>query len=167
MSGGKNLDIYFQKAYRLLQPGGVFLNHGITLFQAPNIPQYQAKDSFVQQYIFPDSDSQHIAFVLDVAAKAGFEARDVESLREHYALTLRNWMTRYEAKKDEILKMLGPIGYRRWRIYLAGARWTFESGYNSIHQALLYKSVDGRGGPATTCRSIAMTGMWLADRKSA
>ena len=143
--GRENLDIYFEKAYRLLQPGGVFLNHGITLFQAPSVPQYEAKDSFVQQYIFPDGDSQHIAYVLDVVARAGFEVRDVESLREHYALTLRSWLTRYEAKKDEILKMLGPIGYRRWRIYLAGARWTFESGYNSIHQALLYKSVDGRG----------------------
>ncbi len=143
--GRENLGIYFDKAYRLLKPGGVFLNHGITLFQAPKVPQYQAKDSFVQQYVFPDGDSQHIAYVLDVAAKAGFEVRDVESLREHYALTLKNWLARYEAHESEILDMLGPIGYRRWRIYLAGARWVFESGYNSIHQALLYKSRAGKG----------------------
>ncbi len=143
--GRENLGLYFDKAYRLLQPGGVFLNHGITLFQAPKVAQYEAKDSFVQQYIFPDGDSQHIAYVLDVAAKAGFEVRDVESLREHYALTLKHWLRRYEAQEDTILDMLGPVGYRRWRIYLAGARWTFESGYNSIHQALLYKSRDGKG----------------------
>ena len=143
--GRENLGVYFDKAYRLLQPGGVFLNHGITLFQAPKVPQYQAKDSFVQQYIFPDGDSQHIAFVLDVAAKSGFEVRDVESLREHYALTLKNWLSRYERHESEIREMLGPIGYRRWRIYLAGARWVFESGYNSIHQALLYKTIDGKG----------------------
>ena len=146
--GRENLGIYFEKAFRLLKPGGVFLNHGITLFQAPKIPQYQAKDSFVQQYIFPDGDSQHIAYVLDVAAKAGFEVRDVESLREHYALTLKNWLARYEAQEKEIRDMLGPVGYRRWRIYLAGARWVFESGYNSIHQALLYKSVNGAGARA-------------------
>ncbi len=143
--GRQNLAIYFEKAHRLLKPGGVFLNHGITLFQAPKLPQYQAKDSFVQQYIFPDGDSQHIAYVLDVAAKEGFEVRDVESLREHYALTLKNWLERYEAHKETIREMLGPIGYRRWRIYLAGARWVFESGYNSIHQALLYKAIDGKG----------------------
>ncbi|MDE2747589.1 MAG: cyclopropane-fatty-acyl-phospholipid synthase [Chloroflexota bacterium] len=143
--GRENLAIYFEKAYRLLRHGGVFLNHGITLFQAPKIPQYQAKDSFVQQYIFPDGDSQHIAYVLDVAAKAGFEVRDVESLREHYALTLKNWLARYEAHEETILDMLGPVGYRRWRIYLTGARWVFESGYNSIHQALLYKTEDGKG----------------------
>ncbi len=142
--GRENLGVYFEKAYRLLKPGGVFLNHGITLFQAPQIPQYQAKDSFVQQYIFPDGDSQHIACVLDVAAKAQFEVRDVESLREHYALTLKNWLSRYEAHEKKILDMLGPVGYRRWRIYLAGARWAFESGYNSIHQALLYKTVNGK-----------------------
>ena len=143
--GRENLGVYFDKAYRLLKPGGVFLNHGITLFQAPKVPQYQAKDSFVQQYIFPDGDSQHIAYVLDVAANAGFEVRDVESLREHYALTLKHWLARYEAHADAILDMLGPVGYRRWRIYLAGARWVFESGYNSIHQALLYKSRAGKG----------------------
>ena len=146
--GRENLGVYFEKAFRCLKPGGVFLNHGITLFQAPKVPQYQAKDSFVQQYIFPDGDSQHIAYVLDVAAQAGFEVRDVESLREHYALTLKNWLARYEARRQTILDLLGEIGYRRWRIYLAGARWAFESGYNSIHQALLYKSVGGQGASA-------------------
>ena len=146
--GRENLPVYFEKAFRCLKPGGVFLNHGITLFQAPRVPQYQAKDSFVQQYIFPDGDSQHIAYVLDVAAQAGFEVRDVESLREHYALTLKNWLARFEAHANAIRDMLGDIGYRRWRIYLAGARWAFESGYNSIHQALLYKSVAGKGASA-------------------
>ena len=142
--GRENLGIYFEKAYRLLKPGGVFLNHGITLLSAPFESLYEAKDSFVQQYVFPDGDSQPIQYVLDVAAKANFEARDVESLREHYALTLKNWLQRYEAHTDTILDMMGPQGYRQWRIYLAGARWVFESGYNSIHQALLYKSLDGR-----------------------
>ena len=142
--GRENLGIYFEKAYRLLKPGGVFLNHGITLLSAPFESLYEAKDSFVQQYVFPDGDSQPIQYVLDVAAKANFEVRDVESLREHYALTLKNWLERYEAHTDTILDMMGPQGYRQWRIYLAGARWVFESGYNSIHQALLYKSLDGR-----------------------
>ena len=146
--GRENLPIYFQKAFRCLKPGGVFLNHGITLFQAPKLPAYQAKDSFIQQYIFPDGDSQHIAYVLDVAAQAGFEVRDVESLREHYALTLKNWLARYETQAKAIRAMLGDIGYRRWRIYLAGARWAFESGYNSIHQVLLYKAVAGQGASA-------------------
>ena len=142
--GRENLGIYFEKAYRLLKPGGVFLNHGITLLNAPFEALYEAKDSFVQQYVFPDGDSQPIAYVLDVAAKAKFECRDVESLREHYALTLKKWLERYEAQEQTILDMLGATGYRQWRIYLAGARWVFESGYNSIHQALLYKSLDGK-----------------------
>ena len=141
--GRENLGIYFEKAYRLLKPGGVFLNHGITLLSAPLESLYEPKDSFVQQYVFPDGDSQPIAYVLDVAAKANFEVRDVESLREHYALTLKHWLARYEAHSQTILDMMGPQGYRQWRIYLAGARWVFESGYNSIHQALLYKSIDG------------------------
>lgn len=143
--GRENLGIYFEKAYRLLRPGGVFLNHGITLLNAPfEEDNGSAKDSFVQQYIFPDGDSQPIAYILDIAAKARFEVRDLESLREHYALTLKCWLERYEAHKQTILEMMGPIGYRQWRIYLAGARWAFEAGLNSVFQALLYKSVDGR-----------------------
>ena len=143
--GRENLGIYFEKAYRLLRPGGVFLNHGITLLNAPFEPiGGSAKDSFVQQYIFPDGDSQPIAYILDIAAKAQFEVRDLESLREHYALTLKRWLERYEAHEETILKMMGTIGYRQWRIYLAGARWAFEAGLNSVFQALLYKSVDGK-----------------------
>ena len=142
--GRENLGVYFEKAYRLLKPGGVFLNHGITLLSAPFEALYEAQDSFVQQYVFPDGDSQPIAYMLDVAAKANFECRDVESLREHYALTLKHWLARYEEHEQTILDMMGPVGYRQWRIYLAGARWVFESGYNSIHQALLYKSHDGK-----------------------
>ena len=143
--GRENLGIYFEKAYRLLRPGGVFLNHGITLLNAPfEEDGGSVKDSFVQQYIFPDGDSQPIAYILDIAAKARFEVRDLESLREHYALTLKCWLERYEAHKQTILEMMGPIGYRQWRIYLAGARWAFEAGLNSVFQALLYKSVDGR-----------------------
>ena len=141
--GRENLGIYFEKAYRLLRPGGVFLNHGITLLHAPFEPLGKAHDSFIQQYVFPDGDSQPIAYILNIAAEKQFEVRDLESLREHYALTLKKWLERYEAHESTILEMLGPTGYRQWRIYLAGARWAFESGYNSIHQALLYKSING------------------------
>ena len=35
---------------------------------------------------------------------AGFEVRDVESLREHYALTLRHWVRRLEAGHAEALR---------------------------------------------------------------
>ena len=107
--GRENLGVYFEKAYRLLRHGGVFLNHGITLFQAPYLPNYQAKDSFVQQYIFPDGDSQHIAYVLDVAAKGPASRRAMSrGLREHYALTLKNWLARYEARKEKDSGHAGP-----------------------------------------------------------
>lgn len=142
--GRENLGIYFEKAYRLLRPGGVFLNHGITILNAPFEPfDGSVKESFIQQYIFPDGDSQPIAYILDIAAKAQFEVRDLESLREHYALTLKRWLERYEAHQQTIRDMLGNTGYRQWRIYLAGARWAFEAGLNSVFQALLYKSIDG------------------------
>lgn len=137
--GRDKLPVYFEKAFRLLRPGGVFLNHGITVPNRHFADFTGGNESFVQQYIFPDGDVQPISYVLTAAANAHFEIRDVENLREHYALTLKNWFTRYEANKSTILQMMGNVGYRQWRIYLAAARWLFEYGLHGIHQALLYK----------------------------
>lgn len=137
--GRKNLLVYFEQAYRLLRPGGVFLNHGITASRQSFTRLNASRNSFAQQYVFPDGDLQPLDYLLTEARKARFEIRDVENLREHYALTLKNWFERYEAQKQEVLKILGTVGYRQWRIYLAAARWMFEYGLAGLHQVLLYK----------------------------
>jgi cyclopropane-fatty-acyl-phospholipid synthase len=140
--GPQNMRLYFEKVHRLLRPGGVFLNHGITV-RAEHYTGFNRKsDSFVQQYIFPDGDIQPVTFALEAAEQAHFEIRDVENLREHYALTLQRWFERYEANKQTILDMMGQTNYRLWRIYLAGARWLFVSEFHSVHQSLLYKLDD-------------------------
>jgi cyclopropane-fatty-acyl-phospholipid synthase len=141
--GRDQLSTYFEKAYRLLRPGGVFLNHGITVVESHDPFFMRARDSFLQQYIFPDGDLQSIGFILEAASRARFEIRDVEDLREHYALTLKCWYERLEAHKQTVLNMMDKMGYRLWRIYLMWARWSFEYGNNGVHQTLLYKMNDG------------------------
>ena len=59
-------------------------------------PAAFSKTSFIDRYVFPDGEMQPMATVIDALERAGFEVRDVESLREHYALTLRAWLTNLE-----------------------------------------------------------------------
>ena len=78
--------------------------------------------------------------------QAGFEVRDVESLREHYVLTLRHWVQRLEARREEACSVTDEKTYRLWRLYLAGAAHKFRVGQNSVYQVLLSKTFNGESG---------------------
>jgi cyclopropane-fatty-acyl-phospholipid synthase len=141
--GEVRLPQYFYQAWRLLRPGGVFLNHGIarnTLAEPPSVP------SFSDRYVFPDGETVPIEVTLGIAAKAGFEIRDVESLREHYALTLRRWVSRLEAHHDEAVAATDETTYRIWRLFMAGSAYGFTKGALNVYQALLAKPDEGRSG---------------------
>jgi cyclopropane-fatty-acyl-phospholipid synthase len=101
--------------------GGVFLNHGIAASAA-----FQRKGpSFVDKYVFPDGELVPINVTLRAAESAGFEVRDLESLREHYVLTLRHWLRRLAAKADEARRIVGDFKYRIWRLTWRGRRTDF------------------------------------------
>ncbi len=141
--GESRLQEYFQLACRLLRPGGVFLNHGIA--SNPGFPLLPGP-SFSDHYIFPDGELLPIGTTLRAAEASGFEVRDVESLREHYVLTLRHWVRRLEARREEACSVTDEKTYRLWRLYLAGAAHKFRVGQNSIYQVLLSKTFDGETG---------------------
>jgi cyclopropane-fatty-acyl-phospholipid synthase len=128
------LPAYFQKASRLLRRGGVFLNHGIASRAADVI---QRGPSFSDTYVFPDGELVPISTTLRAAEEAGFEVRDVESLREHYALTLRHWVRRLEAGHVEALRHVDEPTYRVWRLYMSGSAHGFASRRLNVYQALL------------------------------
>jgi len=141
--GKSRLQEYFHGAFRLLRPGGVFLNHGIACNPAfPPIPG----SSFSDHYIFPDGELLPLGTTLSVAERSGFEVRDVESLREHYVLTLRHWLRRLETRREEACSVTDEKTYRLWRLYLAGAAHKFRVGQNSVYQLLLSKTSDGESG---------------------
>ncbi len=141
--GEAELPAYFARAGRLLRPGGVFLNHGIA--RPVDRPARRGK-SFLQSYVFPDGELSPISATLHAAESAGFEVRDVESLREHYALTLRHWLRRLEANRDAARRAADEVTYRVWRLYMAGSAYGFEQGRLSVYQALLAKPERGRSG---------------------
>jgi cyclopropane-fatty-acyl-phospholipid synthase len=139
--GAVQLPEYFRRIYGLLKPGGVFLNHHITRSAIRPVPVWR---DFVRKYVFPDGELEPICDVLVQAEQAGFELRDVESFREHYALTLREWVRRLEAAHDEAVKLTDEVAYRVMRIYMVGAAFGFDMGGYGLYQSVLSKPDDGR-----------------------
>jgi cyclopropane-fatty-acyl-phospholipid synthase len=147
--GHQNLGRYFSQVSELLKPGGLFLNHGIGLGA---VPRQNKGDSFIEHYVFPDSDLPPISQVLEAAEEAKWEVRDVESLREHYALTLRHWVRNLEAHHQEALRTVDETAYRIWRLYMAGSAYGFDRAHLSIYQTLLAKPTPGGNSVAPMTR---------------
>ncbi|MFL5339852.1 MAG: class I SAM-dependent methyltransferase [Gemmataceae bacterium] len=138
--GAARLPDYFRQAFKLLKPGGVFLNHGIARGGlAPRIP----RPNFVDKYVFPDGQLEAISTTLRIAEQAGFEVRDVESLRDHYIRTLRFWVSRLEANAEEARKLTNDAAYRIWRLYMSGSVYGFKVGRFNLYQSLLLKPTPG------------------------
>jgi len=151
------LPTYFRHAFRMLAPGGLFLNHGIVASGAPVRPltRWLARrtrrwTSFIDAHVFPDGELVSPADMLAPAVHAGFEVRDVENLREHYACTLRHWVRRLEACHDDVVPLVGEATYRVWRAYMAGSAHAFASGQLGVIQTLLAKR-DAAGGVPLPC----------------
>ena len=98
----------------------------------------------MQGYVFPDGELVWISEMLRSAERCGFEVRDVEGLREHYALTLRNWIANLVASYEQAVAMKDERTYRTWRLYMSASAQGFESGGINVYQALLSKSEGGR-----------------------
>jgi cyclopropane-fatty-acyl-phospholipid synthase len=136
------LPVYFQKAWKLLKSGGVFLNHGI----AQNVHVPYQDSNFNDRYVFPDGELVPINVTLREAEKAGFEIRDVESLREHYAQTLRQWVRRLEKNHETALQYVDEATYRVWRLFMSGSAHGFETGRLNLYQILLVKAPEQPSG---------------------
>ncbi len=150
--GVNNLPTYFAALYRALRPGGLLLNHGIvSVSEARPKSRWDflekriwKRDAFLDQYVFPDGRLGPLSAVIAGAERVGFETRDVESLREHYALTLRAWLARLMRHRDEAIALTDERTFRIWRVYMAGSAFAFATGQLNIVQTLLSKP-DGAG----------------------
>jgi cyclopropane-fatty-acyl-phospholipid synthase len=147
--GAAQLPTYFRTLAALLRPGGAFLDHGIATLEPeePRVVRLLKRGGrFVQRYVFPDSELPPVHARARAAFAERLELRDVESLREHYALTLRRWLSRLERRREEAIGAAGEEVYRIWRLYLAGSAADFEKATLGIYQELYVKPVDGRSG---------------------
>jgi cyclopropane-fatty-acyl-phospholipid synthase len=151
---------YFATAYRVLEPGGLFLNHfivsNVTARRKSGVREavmrrLWRRDEFIDKYVFPDGRLVALGSPILTGERAGFETRDVESLREHYALTLRSWLRGLERRKSDAQRLVGERTYRIWKLYMTAAANGFSSGALNIVQCLLSKTgpAGGSGVPLT------------------
>ena len=134
--GRAQLPDYFAKIRRLLVPGGLLLNHGITAGGTKNTQLGSGLGDFIERYIFPGGELLHVSHVLEVTDEQGLEAVDVESLRPHYAKTLWAWSDALEAQLSAARALTSDTVVRAYRLYLAGSAMCFERGWLSLYQML-------------------------------
>lgn len=156
--GKAMLPTYSEELFRLLRPGGRLLNHAIS--RRPGPSDGFSRTSFIDRYVFPDGELEPMATMVEAMEEVGFEVRDVESLREHYALTLRAWVANLEASWDRAVELTSPGRARIWRLYMAGSALGFEANRLGVNQVLAVRP-DPRGGsrmPLTRASLLAPAG---------
>lgn len=152
--GKTHIAEYFSTLSSLLTPGGRVLNHAISAVGGSKI----GRRTFMYRYVFPDGELLDIGDTVLAMEDAGFEVRDVESLREHYALTLRQWVANLEEHWDEAVALVGPGRSRVWRLYMAASAVGFEDGGLAVHQVLGVRAgSDGTSGMPPTRDAWATT----------
>ncbi|MFE7240589.1 class I SAM-dependent methyltransferase [Streptomyces sp. NPDC057582] len=132
---------YADALYALLKPGGRLLNHQIARRPERDESAYHV-DEFIDAYVFPDGELAPLGRTVATLEEAGFEARDVESIREHYALTLRRWVANLEKHWDRAVTMASPGRARVWRLYMAASALSFEHNKIGVNQILAVRPVD-------------------------
>ncbi|MEU9346614.1 cyclopropane-fatty-acyl-phospholipid synthase family protein [Streptomyces sp. NPDC048278] len=132
---------YAQELYRLLKPGGRLLNHQIARRPQHDESAYNV-DEFIDAYVFPDGELAPIGTTVTQLERAGFEVRDVESIREHYARTLRRWVANLEAEWPRAMRLTSPGRARVWRLYMAASALAFEHNRIGVNQVLAVRTPD-------------------------
>lgn len=139
--GLANLPTYLATVLRVLRPGGLFLNHGITHDEEGW--NKSVGTEFINRYVFPGGELDRVSNVQLGMERAGFEIHDVEGLRPHYALTLRHWVQRLETNREAAVREVGEAAYRVWRLYMAACAFGFESGHTGVYQILASRRCHG------------------------
>lgn len=130
---------YAAALHTLLAPEGRLLNHAISRRPGPPGDPKGDKTSFIDRYVFPDGELLPLSMMVDVLESAGFEVRDVQSLREHYADTLRVWVQNLEQHWDQAVRLSSAGRARVWRLYMAGSALGFASNRLGVNQVLAVK----------------------------
>ncbi|WP_218566314.1 SAM-dependent methyltransferase [Vallicoccus soli] len=139
--GKAQLGAYARHLHARLRPGGRLLNHCIMrpTTKGPSV----VKRGFINRYVFPDGELEGLGTVVGALQDHGLEVRHEEGLREHYALTLRDWGRNLDEHWDDAVAEIGEGKARVWRVYMAGSRLGFERGSIELHQVLCVKADRG------------------------
>ncbi|MFD3455320.1 class I SAM-dependent methyltransferase [Streptomyces sp. NPDC058691] len=150
---------YARVLHGLLRPGGRLLNHQIGRRPWEDEDAYHV-DEFIDRYVFPDGELAPVGATVSRLEDAGLEVRDVEAIREHYALTLREWVANLEAQWGEAVRLAGPGRARVWRLYMAASALAFEHNRIGVNQIVAVRPRDtgASGMPRTRAEWLGYGG---------
>ncbi|CAM3230192.1 cyclopropane-fatty-acyl-phospholipid synthase [Paracoccus aminovorans] len=143
--GRANMPTYCEILCRLVRPGGMVLNHGITAAGLDDAMVGGGLGDFIEDHIFPGGELIHVSHAIRTLSQAGLEMVDTENLRPHYARTLWAWSDALESQLPEAEAVLarampadraGEV-LRAYRLYLSGCALAFQQGWVALHQILL------------------------------
>jgi cyclopropane-fatty-acyl-phospholipid synthase len=140
--GVDHLPEYFERINKLLAPGGVVMNHGITTTDVEQRNSPHGSGEFIDKYVFPHGELAHLSTVIRTMQEGGLEVRDVENLRRHYARTCALWTENFENNADRIRATCDPKTFRIWHVYLAGCAYGFAHDWVSLYQIVCGKAGD-------------------------
>ncbi len=163
--GRRRMAEYFDRLYTLLRPGGRLLNHAIGRPGHERVATWSGRTGatrrrlavavglrgpsriaspFMDRYVFPDGELHEVGTVVSMMQEGGYEVRHLETLREHYALTLRRWVANLESNWDAAVGEVGAGRARVWRLYMAASAVGFERHQLEVHQVLAVRPDRGR-----------------------
>ena len=157
--GEKNLQPYFRGLYDRLRPKGRLLNHCIT---RPEPGRAARAKAFIDRYVFPDGELESPGFILEKMNAAGFEIRHAENLREHYAMTLRDWGSNLESSWDAAVADVGLERARVWRLYMAASRTGFDVNQIQLHQVLGVRTSRSKASGGRAVSDFPLRPTWLS-----
>ena len=134
--GEERIDLYARTLAELLRPGGRLLNHGIAKLQ-----DFDDEDEgdFSERFVFPDGTPLPLSRVLRALERTGLVATHVEGLQNDYARTTSIWISRFEERYADAVRLAGVERARVWRLYLRAAHQGFATGWASVYQVLAHK----------------------------
>ena len=128
---------FFEKVRDLLPDDGVALLHTIGRVDGPG-----ATNPWIAKYIFPGGYIPALSEIVPVIEETGLFITDIEILRLHYAMTLRDWRRRFNANRDKVREIYDERFCRMWDFYLAGSETAFRYGGQVNFQIQLSKRQD-------------------------
>lgn len=156
--GIDNHDAFFRKIAALLAPGGLYLHQATTRRATRDLSRFRKRTAYmavINRWIFPGGELDYLGMTATNLERWGFEVRHVESMREHYYLTLKSWSERLYARREEAIAEAGLTRTRLWLLYFALSCTGFWRGVLCDFQTLAQKKVTGASGLPLRSRNLA------------
>ena len=138
--GLAQLPAYFAKIYRLLRPGGLLMNHGITAGGTRNDQLGAGMGDFIERYIFPGGELVHVSHVHEGAVRGAASSRSTSrTCGRTTGAPCGPGRTRSRRSSAQARELTREAVVRAYRLYLAGSAMCFEQGWIALHQMLAAK----------------------------